>query len=65
MLASAHLLAHIGGDGFLEVDCNANPLRNDFCGPVGYMRDGLITLSDEPGRGFVQDVDTTASYRTI
>ena len=64
-MASAYLLADIGGDGFLEVDCKANPLRDDFCGPVGYMRNGLITLSDEPGRGFVPDIDTTASYRTI
>ena len=60
-VASAHLLAGISGDGFLEVDGKANPLRNDFCGTVGYVRDGLITLSDEPGRGFVPDIDTTAS----
>ena len=30
LLASAHALAAVGGDGMLEVDCNPNPLRNVF-----------------------------------
>ena len=34
LLASAHLLAGVGGDGLLEVDSNDNPLRDLFCGPV-------------------------------
>ncbi len=65
LLASAHLLAGVGGDGFLEVDCNANPLRDDFCGPVADVRDGCITLTDEPGLGFVPDVASIEKYRTI
>ena len=32
LLASAHLLAGVGGDGLLEVDANDNPLRDRFCG---------------------------------
>ena len=65
LLASAHLLAGIGGGGFLEVDCNANPLRDEFCGPVAKVSGGCISLSDEPGLGFVPDISTIASYRTI
>ena len=39
LLASAHLLAGVGGDGLLEVDSNDNPLRDRFCGPVArYQR---------------------------
>ena len=65
LLASAHLLAGIGGDGVLEVDCNANPLRDEFCGPVANVCDGRITLTDEPGLGFVPDIASIATYRTI
>jgi hypothetical protein len=34
LLASAHLLAGVVGDGLLKVDSNDNPLRERFCGPV-------------------------------
>ena len=64
LLSSAHLLAGIGGDGFLEVDCNANPLRDDFCGPVIDVIDGRVTLSDEPGLGVTPDLASIQSYRT-
>ena len=33
LLASAHLLAAVGGDGLLEVDCNPNPLREGLAEP--------------------------------
>ena len=65
LLASAHLLAGIGGEGLLEVDCNPNPLRDEFCGPVTNVREGRITLTDEPGLGVVPDVASFANYRTI
>jgi D-galactarolactone cycloisomerase len=47
LLASAHLLAGVGGDGWLEVDANDNPLRDLFCGsgPQREARHGRI----EPG----------------
>jgi L-alanine-DL-glutamate epimerase-like enolase superfamily enzyme len=51
LLASAHLLAGVGGDGLLEVDANDNPLRDRFCGAVADLTDGSITLGDEPGLG--------------
>ncbi|WP_377831281.1 mandelate racemase/muconate lactonizing enzyme family protein (plasmid) [Bradyrhizobium lupini] len=64
LLASAHLLAGIGGDGLLEVDCNENPLRDRFCGPVLDVRDGAIELGDGPGLGLKPDLASIEQYRT-
>ena len=64
LLASAHLLAGIGGDGMLEVDSNDNPLRDRFCGPVAEVRDGAITLSDDPGLGIEPELSSIEQYRT-
>lgn len=55
LLASAHLLAAVGGPGRLEIDVNDNPLRDDLCGPVGVVQDGQVRLGEEPGLGI--DVD--------
>lgn len=65
LLASAHLLAGVGGDGLLEVDCNDNPLRDRFCGPVLDVRDGMIELGDEAGLGITPDLASIEQYRTI
>jgi D-galactarolactone cycloisomerase len=64
LLASAHLLAGIGGDGLLEVDCNENPLRDRFCGPVLDVREGAIELGDAPGLGLTPDLASIEQYRT-
>jgi D-galactarolactone cycloisomerase len=64
LLASAHLLAGIGGDGLLEVDSNDNPLRDRFCGQVANVRDGAITLSDDPGLGIEPELSSIEQYRT-
>ncbi|MCG6206962.1 mandelate racemase/muconate lactonizing enzyme family protein [Rhodopseudomonas sp. HC1] len=64
LLASAHLLAGIGGDGLLEVDCNHNPLRDRFCGPVATVSDGWIELSEAPGIGLDPDLEAIAAWRT-
>jgi choline dehydrogenase-like flavoprotein len=50
-LASAHLLAGVGGDGLLEVDANDNPLRDRFSGAVAKICHGTITLAEAPGLG--------------
>ncbi|UFW90550.1 mandelate racemase/muconate lactonizing enzyme family protein [Bradyrhizobium barranii] len=65
LLASAHLLAGVGGGGLLEVDCNENPLRDRFCGPVLDVHDGMITLGDEAGLGITPDLAAIEQYRTI
>ena len=64
LLASAHLLAGAGGDGLLEVDSNDNPLRDRFCGAVANVRDGTITLGDDPGLGIEPDLASIEQYRT-
>ena len=65
LLASAHLLAGVGGDGLLEVDANDNPLRDRFCGRVADIRDGTITLGDEPGLGIEPDLAAIEQFRTM
>ncbi|TDR89169.1 mandelate racemase/muconate lactonizing enzyme family protein [Enterovirga rhinocerotis] len=65
LLASAHLLAGIGGDGLLEIDVNPNPLRDLACGPVAAVSEGRVTLGDEPGLGIVPDLDAFATWRTL
>jgi L-alanine-DL-glutamate epimerase-like enolase superfamily enzyme len=64
LLASAHLLAGVGGDGLLEVDCNENPLRDRFCGPVRDVLDGMIELGEEAGLGITPDLASIEQYRT-
>ncbi len=64
LLASAHLLAGVGGDGLLEVDCNDNPLRDLLCGPVNAISHGTVTLSDNPGLGIEPDLSSIEQYRT-
>ncbi|MFT4115524.1 mandelate racemase/muconate lactonizing enzyme family protein [Bradyrhizobium sp.] len=65
LLASAHLLAGAGGDGWLEVDANDNPLRDLFCGPVASVTDGMIVLTEEPGLGVTPDLSVIAGYRSL
>jgi len=64
LLASAHLLAGVGGSGRLEIDANDNPLRIMLCGPLNDVRNGHATLTDRPGLGIVaDDVDAIGRYR--
>ncbi|MCG2643040.1 MULTISPECIES: mandelate racemase/muconate lactonizing enzyme family protein [Bradyrhizobium] len=65
LLASAHLLAAVGGDGWLEVDTNDNPLRDLFCGPVADVREGTIELNQNLGLGIVPDLSAIECYRSI
>jgi D-galactarolactone cycloisomerase len=65
LLASAHLLAGVGGSGLLEVDANDNPLRDRFAGPIADVRDGAVTLGEAPGIGLVPDLAAIAQYRTV
>jgi D-galactarolactone cycloisomerase len=65
LLASAHLLAGAGGDGWLEVDVNDNPLRDQFCGPVFDVSEGLVALNEEPGLGIAPDFSSIEHYRTL
>jgi D-galactarolactone cycloisomerase len=63
LLASAHLLAAVGGPGMLEVDVNENPLRDALCGPVTDVRDGAIVLGEGPGLGIDPDLSPLARFK--
>jgi len=65
LLASAHLLASIAGDGWLEVDTNDNPLRDLFCGPVASVKNGTIDLGEGPGLDLSPDLATIVNYRVL
>jgi D-galactarolactone cycloisomerase len=65
LLASAHLLAGIGGDGWLEIDANGNPLRDLFCGPVASVKGGMISLGEGPGLDLLPDLSTIVNYRSL
>lgn len=62
LLASAHLLAAVGGDGLLEVDANPNPLRSLTCGPLEKVAGGSATLTDEPGLGVSPPLEALARF---
>ena len=64
-LASAHLLAAVGGDGLLEVDCNPNPLRELLAAPFPRLRDGRFLLSDAPGLGVAPDMGAVEKLLTF
>ena len=61
LIASMHLRAAAGGDGYVEWDSNPNPLREAFALPD--VVDGSVVLSDAPGLGFVPDLRALEAYR--
>jgi L-alanine-DL-glutamate epimerase-like enolase superfamily enzyme len=63
LVASAHLLAAVGGDGLLEVDANENPLQRLTFGPALTLAEGRVTLNDQPGLGCVPDLAAMERWR--
>ncbi len=51
LMASAHLLCALGGDGLLEMDVNDNPLRNLLAHPLPNVVSGKIELNSTSGIG--------------
>ncbi|RVK21802.1 mandelate racemase/muconate lactonizing enzyme family protein [Sinorhizobium medicae] len=65
LVASAHILAAAGGDGRLEIDVNANPLR-DAVEPVWPdIRNGSLILPEGPGLGLVPALERLAPFETL
>jgi len=64
LIASGHLLAATGGDGLLEVDINANPLRDAFF-EEGMCKTGNFAIAEAPGLGFDDLPERLAQYRTL
>ncbi|MEW5837184.1 MAG: enolase C-terminal domain-like protein, partial [Pseudomonadota bacterium] len=63
LVASAHLLAAMGGDGMLEVDSNDNPMQKMMFGPVLTLSGGRVTLNDRPGLGVTPDLGALERWR--
>ncbi len=62
LLASAHLLAAVGGDGLLEIDANPNPLRSIIAVDLEDVQDGRVTLPARPGLGVEPDLRALDRY---
>ncbi|NYT84428.1 mandelate racemase/muconate lactonizing enzyme family protein [Pollutimonas harenae] len=62
LVASMHLKAAVGGDGFVEVDSNPNPLRDHFAGELVYPTDGAITLPEASGLGITPDLQAVGGF---
>ena len=65
LVASGHLLAAVGGDGLLEIDVNANPLREALARPYPELKDGLLRLGEEPGLGVEPAIKELEPLRTM
>jgi D-galactarolactone cycloisomerase len=62
-VASMHLKSAVGGEGFVEVDANDNPLREALGAPFPVVRNGNVTLGGAPGLGIEPDLTALAAYR--
>ena len=62
LMASAHLLAAVGGDGVLEVDSNPNPLRALLARPFPDLAGGAFVLTDAPGIGVEPDMEAARPF---
>ncbi|MBL8831710.1 MAG: mandelate racemase/muconate lactonizing enzyme family protein [Rhodospirillales bacterium] len=62
LLASAHLLAAVGGDGRLEVDAQDNPMRDTLFDDFPHVRAARLHLPDRPGLGYDPDPDLLKRY---
>jgi len=56
LMHSLHLLAAVRGPGMLEVDANANPLREGLLQNAFIVRDGTVSLPAGPGLGLEPDL---------
>ncbi len=65
LVHSLHLLAAVRGPGMLEVDFNANPLREALLDRLLDVTDGCVTLPAAPGLGFEPDLGRLAKFRTL
>lgn len=63
LIASAHLLAAVGGRGLLEVDSSENPLLEVLSGRGLALENGVFPLSDAPGLGYIPDIGAVSSLR--
>jgi D-galactarolactone cycloisomerase len=65
LLHSLHLLAAVRGPGMLEVDANANPLREGLLQDHFAVSKGAVSLPAGPGLGLEPDLKELASLRSL
>lgn len=63
LAASLHLLAAVGGAGFVELDANANPLRTDLCDLDLSVSEGRVRVPTGDGIGVVPNTDALRRYQ--
>jgi len=61
---TAHVLAAVGGNGYLELDVNPNPLRTLVADMDWDLHAGRLQLTDEPGNGLQMRTDRLTPYLT-
>ncbi len=62
LMHSANILAGVGGSGMLEMDVNANPLREAVIGGILAVEDGCVRLPDGAGLGVAPDETALADW---
>jgi D-galactarolactone cycloisomerase len=62
LAASVHLRAAMGADGFVEVDANPNPLREEVF-PISPIHNGWAELPETPGTGVEPDLARLSRFR--
>ncbi|MEM9027701.1 MAG: mandelate racemase/muconate lactonizing enzyme family protein [Pseudomonadota bacterium] len=65
LMASAHLLSAVGGDGLLEVDVNDNLLRDRLSGPLLPLDGQTAVVPDAPGLGYEPDLKSVADMKAL
>jgi L-alanine-DL-glutamate epimerase-like enolase superfamily enzyme len=65
LMHSLHLLAAVRGPGMLEVDANANPLREGLLQAHFAVSQGAVSLPDGPGLGLEPEIKKLASFRSL
>ena len=65
LMHSLHLLAAVRGPGLLEVDANANPLREGLLQNLMTVTDGCVSLPGGQGLGLEPDLKPLANLRSL
>ena len=65
LLHSLHLLAAMRGSGLLEVDANANPLREGVLQNLMTVTDGCVSLPGGQGLGLEPDLKPLMPLRSL